>query len=96
MPPSTPPATPETPSGGGALPEQQENTPPKPESTPTDTVLPEAQAPAAEADDVQPARQLQDTGSSLPFTGFAALPILLVGIALLSGGLVLRRSTRTD
>ena len=42
---------------------------------------------------VQPSRQVQagaDTGS-LPFTGFAAIPVLLGGIALLSAGLVLRR-----
>ena len=45
--------------------------------------------------DVQPARQVEagDTGSSLPFTGFAAVPILLGGIVLLSAGLVLRRRT---
>ena len=29
--------------------------------------------------------------SKLPFTGFAAIPVLLGGIALLSAGLVLRR-----
>jgi hypothetical protein len=43
---------------------------------------------------VQPARQVEagtDTGSSLPFTGFAAVPILFGGIVLLSGGLLLRR-----
>ena len=46
---------------------------------------------------VQPARQVEagDTaaGSNLPFTGFAAVPILLGGIVLLSAGLVLRRRT---
>ena len=45
---------------------------------------------------VQPARQVEagaDTDSSLPFTGFAAIPVLLGGIALLSVGLVLRRRT---
>ena len=45
----------------------------------------------------QPARQVEagDTasGSNLPFTGFAAVPILLGGIVLLSAGLVLRRRT---
>src|SRR4051794_38922559 len=43
---------------------------------------------------VQPARQVEagaETGSSLPFTGFAAVPILFGGIVLLSGGLLLRR-----
>jgi hypothetical protein len=45
---------------------------------------------------VQPARQVEagaTAGSSLPFTGFAAVPILLGGIVLLSAGLVLRRRT---
>ena len=45
---------------------------------------------------VQPTRQVEagaNTGNNLPFTGFAAIPILLGGIALLSAGLVLRRRT---
>ncbi len=46
---------------------------------------------------VQPSRQVEagtTTGSNnLPFTGFAAVPILLGGIVLLSAGLVLRRRT---
>ena len=47
---------------------------------------------------VQPARQVEagatagaNTPASLPFTGFAAIPILFGGIVLLSGGLLLRR-----
>src|SRR5215213_3920792 len=46
---------------------------------------------------VQPARQVeagaQGTGGDeqLPFTGFAAIPILLGGVALLTAGLVMRR-----
>jgi hypothetical protein len=54
------------------------------------------------AQGVQPARQVeagaQATGSEeqLPFTGFAAIPILLGGVALLSAGLVLRRRSRED
>jgi hypothetical protein len=47
------------------------------------------------ADEVQPARQAQfsgsESGGELPFTGFAAIPVLLLGVALLGGGLVLRR-----
>jgi hypothetical protein len=42
---------------------------------------------------VQPSRQVQAGADnhSLPFTGFAAIPVLLGGVALLSAGLVLRR-----
>lgn len=42
---------------------------------------------------VQPSRQVEAgaNNNTLPFTGFAAIPILLGGIALLSAGLVLRR-----
>jgi hypothetical protein len=52
-------------------------------------------APAGD-DDVQPARQVEagaqgDAEEQLPFTGFAAIPILLGGVALLATGLVLRR-----
>src|SRR5688572_24120700 len=44
---------------------------------------------------VQPARQVEagaqaTGGEQLPFTGFAAIPILLGGVALLASGLVLR------
>jgi LPXTG-motif cell wall-anchored protein len=56
-------------------------------------------APAAGvAAGLQPGRQ-QAAGvaaSQLPFTGFAAIPVLLGGLALLSGGLILRRRTRND
>jgi hypothetical protein len=50
---------------------------------------------------VQPTKQVESGaqsggGSELPFTGFAAIPILLGGVALLSAGLVLRRRTGTD
>jgi hypothetical protein len=54
-------------------------------------------------DAVQPTRQAEagvqssgDDGDQLPFTGFAAIPVLLGGIALLSAGLVLRRRTDRD
>jgi hypothetical protein len=53
---------------------------------------------ATEDDAVQPARQvaLGSNGSSLPFTGFLAIPVLIGGVALLSTGLVLRRQARRD
>ena len=44
--------------------------------------------------DVQAARQAelgQGQGGQLPFTGLAAIPLLLFGIALLGGGVLLRR-----
>jgi hypothetical protein len=50
------------------------------------------------ATSVQPARQVEAgaNNSTLPFTGFAAIPILLGGVALLTTGLVLRRRSRDD
>lgn len=46
---------------------------------------------------VQPAQQVEaGAANELPFTGFAALPVLLGGVALLGGGLVLRARTRGD
>jgi hypothetical protein len=50
---------------------------------------------------LQPSRQVEagaDTGGDdeLPFTGLAAIPILLGGVALLSTGLILRRRTHGD
>lgn len=55
-----------------------------------------AAGPGGEADTAaQPARQLQAAAADkLPFTGFAAIPLLLVGLALLASGLVLRRKDR--
>ena len=49
----------------------------------------------------QPARQVEagaqgSGGEELPFTGFAAIPILLGGVGLLTAGLVLRRRTGDD
>jgi hypothetical protein len=46
-----------------------------------------------DTNETQPARQVEAgaTNRQLPFTGFAAIPVLLGGIALLSAGLVLRR-----
>ena len=48
----------------------------------------------------QPARQVeagvQESGEQLPFTGFAAIPILLFGVGLLTAGVVLRRRSGAD
>jgi hypothetical protein len=43
-------------------------------------------------DDAQVAQQVE-AGDSLPFTGFAAIPVLVGGVALLGGGLLLRRKS---
>lgn len=49
--------------------------------------------PVQEASPVQETRQLgaEEGGEELPFTGFAAIPVLLLGFALLTSGFVLRR-----
>lgn len=97
---------PATPPGGGTLGTVAEGTNP-PAGTPgggtkgvsatkDDTtnaqVTPRAASSPAPA--VQPARQIAATnpnGGQLPFTGFAAIPILLMGLALLASGVFLHR-----
>jgi len=45
---------------------------------------------------VQATQQVASSGTnSLPFTGFAAVPLILAGIAMLGGGAWLRRRLRT-
>jgi len=57
----------------------------------------EAGGQPAGTNDVQPAAQVAGAqGKQLPFTGFAAIPVLLGGLALLSAGLVLRRRSAAD
>ena len=76
--------------GGGVLPDSDEG-------DNGGGVTPDSDTPSAEAD-VQPARQFESagTGGSLPFTGFAAIPVLLLGLGLLSAGLIVRRTSRDD
>jgi hypothetical protein len=78
---------------GGVLPAEAENAPSESGGSapaPAGGVLP------AEAG-TQPTRQeAVATNSQLPFTGFAAIPVILGGLALLTGGLVLRRRTRSE
>ena len=42
--------------------------------------------------DTEVPRQVE-AGSTLPFTGFAALPVLVLAVGLLAAGLVIRRTT---
>jgi hypothetical protein len=86
------PAPSTTPSGGSVLGDEDSGNNALPEDNNGGGTSPSGGGDNA----VQPARQVEagaDTNSSLPFTGFAAVPILLGGIALLSAGLVLRRRT---
>ncbi len=98
----TPTATPtRTPTGqSGVLPAEEENAPAPggggggaPESETTGGGVAPAEDSSA---GTQPERQVAAAGetSQLPFTGFAAIPVLLGGLALLTGGLVLRRRTQ--
>ena len=60
-------------------------------STPGD--VPSALTPI-EASDVQSTEQVS-SGDTLPFTGFAAIPVLIGGLVLLGAGLVLRRGSKS-
>lgn len=65
------------------------------DTTDTQSVLPTTEARTPGPDRAQETRQLQaDDGGELPFTGYAAIPVLLAGLALLGAGLVMRRRTR--
>ncbi|MDA0141338.1 LPXTG cell wall anchor domain-containing protein [Solirubrobacter deserti] len=73
---------------GGVLPAEEQSTPAPADETGDGGV-------AAATTDLQPERQVAGQNTSqLPVTGFAAIPVLLGGLALLTGGLVLRRRTR--
>ena len=77
--------------GGGVLGDQDTGSGTSPEETNGGG----GTAPNQASNNTQPARQVEAgaNNSQLPFTGFAAIPVLLGGIALLSAGLVLRRRT---
>jgi hypothetical protein len=70
------------PSGGegDVLGEEESGGPVSPEETETTN------------DAAQVAQQVE-SGDSLPFTGFAAIPVVLAGVALIGGGLMLRRKS---
>jgi hypothetical protein len=66
-----------------------------PTSTRGQSAVAGARTSAAPRAVAQAPRQLETSSADkLPFTGFAAIPLLLVGLALLGSGLVLRRGTR--
>ena len=52
----------------------------------------DSSGPLADDDDAQVPAQVE-SGDSLPFTGFAAIPVLAIGVALVGAGLVLRRQS---
>jgi len=94
-------------SGSGSAGQAQYPTNPTTGTTDTSTVLPttETNPPTATTEDnvpnndvpAQETRQVSsDDSSELPFTGYAAIPVLLAGIGLLSIGLVMRRRTRNQ
>ncbi len=82
-------STPTPTGGGGVLGDQDTGSGTSPEENGGGGTAPDTDT------NTQPARQVEAgaNNSSLPFTGFAAIPVLLGGIALLSVGLVLRRRT---
>ena len=94
----TPTATP-TP-GGGVLPAESGGGGSHPSgggTAPATGNAPAGGTAPAEAANTQPVRQeAAATSSQLPFTGFAAIPVILGGLALLAGGLILRRRTRLE
>src|SRR3954469_22707589 len=85
--------TDESPTGGGSSPSGG-GTSPSGGSAPSGGGTSPSGGVAGETS-TQPARQVEagantSSGSSLPFTGFAAIPILFGGLVLLGAGLVLR------
>jgi hypothetical protein len=67
------------------------------ETTDVQTVLPttETNTPAGTTGSTNPAQETRQVSSNdssqLPFTGYAAIPVLLIGLSLLGVGLVMRR-----
>ncbi|MEJ7826257.1 MAG: hypothetical protein WKF48_12550 [Solirubrobacteraceae bacterium] len=54
----------------------------------------ENESKASKEDAPQSIRAVSAGKSELPFTGFATIPLLLGGLALLAGGLALRRTSQ--
>jgi hypothetical protein len=87
-----------TPESGGVAGETEESTPSADSEEADDSQVAGDQdttpaAPAAEAA-VQTTRQIGADSSELPLTGWAAIPVLLLGLVLLAVGFTLRRNAR--
>jgi hypothetical protein len=83
---------------GGVLPAEETNAPTsgsKPATSSKPTTGSGNSGGVLPAQQTQPERQAAAaaTTSQLPFTGYAAIPVLLGGLVLLTGGLFLRRRT---
>lgn len=83
----------------GEVGEVEESTPSATPATPATPAPAQAEPQAAAAPQAaQAPRQLAATGDGdqLPFTGMSAIPVLLLGVALLGSGFLLRRRTKAD
>lgn len=83
---------------GGVLPAEENNSGSNPDegTSPSEETSGGGALPAEESQtQTQAERQTAAAAetSQLPFTGFAAIPVLIGGLALLTGGLILRRRT---
>jgi hypothetical protein len=57
---------------------------------------PAATEPVVEEEAAQPVRQVAtSSGSTLPFTGFLAIPVLIIGVGLLGAGVAMRMRNRS-
>ena len=85
-----------TPPAGGNGPDKAVERPSVHGATETNDSAP-GTATAETAPVAQPTEQVAlDNKGELPFTGYAAIPVLLLGLALLGAGLVMRRRSNAD
>ena len=78
-------------SSGAGNASSAEYPPPKPPAGKEETL-----SDTAGTTDPQTSRQASADDGKLPFTGFAAIPVILVGLGLLTMGVTLRRKTSRD